>query len=255
MSSYIDPDHLHALELPGSLWVSPIRRFKRLPGAHRPQGREPPWRASGDRAAGTLGRGAGPARRPERGWGNSGQGDPAQHAYRPDHRRLGRTCFGGSDLGDVDVEVTDRAWLELALGGLVAIDVGQSADAVALKAAVQRRSGQVRDRRLQPVPIAREGLRHPTQHEMEEAAVASGYELELEAADQGRALARGAGWFLPYIRAQQQHDLEQHRDAIATGDHGFVEHLAAEAAKTVALRSSESYSLLTAVLELRRESS
>ena len=41
------------------------------------------------------------------------------------------------DLGDVDVEVADRVALELALVGLVAVDLRQAADAMALKAAMQ----------------------------------------------------------------------------------------------------------------------
>src|SRR6266849_5760155 len=55
------------------------------------------------------------------------------------------------DLGDVDVEVTDRVGLELALVGLVAVDLRQAVNTVALQAAVQRRAGQVGDRRLQRV--------------------------------------------------------------------------------------------------------
>ena len=37
------------------------------------------------------------------------------------------------DLGDVDVEVADRVALELALVGLVAVDLRQAADAMALR--------------------------------------------------------------------------------------------------------------------------
>src|SRR6202011_4367866 len=55
------------------------------------------------------------------------------------------------DLGDVDVEVADWVRLELVLVGLVAVDLRQAGDAVALQAAVQRRAGQVGDRRLQGV--------------------------------------------------------------------------------------------------------
>ena len=53
----------------------------------------------------------------------------------------------GAHLGDVDVEVADRIALELLLGRLVAVDLRQAADAVALQAAMQRRAGQMRDRR------------------------------------------------------------------------------------------------------------
>ena len=56
-------------------------------------------------------------------------------------------AFGGSHLGDVDMEVADRIGLELLLGGLVAFDLRQAADAVALQAAMQRRARQMRDRR------------------------------------------------------------------------------------------------------------
>ena len=43
----------------------------------------------------------------------------------------------GPHLGDVDVEVADRIGLELLLRRLVAFDIGQAADAVALQTAVQ----------------------------------------------------------------------------------------------------------------------
>ena len=46
-------------------------------------------------------------------------------------------AFLGPDLGDVDVEVADRIGLELLLRRLVAFDIGQAADAVALQTAVQ----------------------------------------------------------------------------------------------------------------------
>ena len=45
--------------------------------------------------------------------------------------------FGGLHFGDVDVEVADRVALELLLGRLVAFDIRQAADAVALQAAMQ----------------------------------------------------------------------------------------------------------------------
>ena len=57
----------------------------------------------------------------------------------------------GPNLGDVDVEVADRIGLEGLLGGLVALDLGEPADAVALEAAVQGRAGEMRNRRLQGV--------------------------------------------------------------------------------------------------------
>ena len=45
--------------------------------------------------------------------------------------------FGGTHLGDIDVEVADRIALELLLARLVPLDLGQAGDIVALKAAVQ----------------------------------------------------------------------------------------------------------------------
>ena len=59
--------------------------------------------------------------------------------------------FGGLDLGNVDVEVADRIALELLLSGLVAFDLGQAGDPVALQATMQRRSRQPRDCHLQRV--------------------------------------------------------------------------------------------------------
>jgi hypothetical protein len=43
----------------------------------------------------------------------------------------------GPHLGDIDVEVTDRVTLELLLRRLVALNIGQATNAVALQAAVQ----------------------------------------------------------------------------------------------------------------------
>ena len=60
-------------------------------------------------------------------------------------------AFGGLDFGDVDVKIADRIGLELLLGGLVAFDLRQPGDAVALQAAMQRRTRKMRDRRLQGV--------------------------------------------------------------------------------------------------------
>jgi hypothetical protein len=54
-------------------------------------------------------------------------------------------------LCDVDVEVADRVALELLLRRLVALDIRQPADAMTLEAAVQRRSRQVWDCRLQRI--------------------------------------------------------------------------------------------------------
>jgi len=60
-------------------------------------------------------------------------------------------AFLGSDLGNIDVEVADWVRLELLLCRLVAGHVGQPADAVALKAAMQGRARQVWDGGLQRV--------------------------------------------------------------------------------------------------------
>jgi hypothetical protein len=54
-------------------------------------------------------------------------------------------ALDGLHLGDVDMEEPDRVGFELLPGRLVAVDVRQPADAVALQAAVQRRARQVRD--------------------------------------------------------------------------------------------------------------
>ena len=47
-------------------------------------------------------------------------------------------AFSRLNLSNINVEVAQRIGLELLLGGLVAIDFGQSADVVALQTAVQR---------------------------------------------------------------------------------------------------------------------
>ncbi len=60
----------------------------------------------------------------------------------------------GPDLGDVDMEVADRIAFEGMPGWLVAGDLGQAADAVALQTAVKRRSGQVRQRSLERLEAA-----------------------------------------------------------------------------------------------------
>ena len=60
-------------------------------------------------------------------------------------------AFRRLNLGNINVEVAERVGLELRLGGLVALDLGEARDVVALQTAVQRRAGQVRDRRLQGI--------------------------------------------------------------------------------------------------------
>ena len=49
------------------------------------------------------------------------------------------------------MDVADGVAGEAPLGGLVALDLGQTADAVPLQAAMQAGTGQVRDGRLQAV--------------------------------------------------------------------------------------------------------
>jgi hypothetical protein len=56
-----------------------------------------------------------------------------------------------SNLGDVDMEIADRVGLELALGRGFAFDLRQPRDPMALKASMQRRAPQMRNRRLKRV--------------------------------------------------------------------------------------------------------
>lgn len=44
----------------------------------------------------------------------------------------------GADISDIDVKVADPICLELLFGGPVASHIGQSADAMALQAAMER---------------------------------------------------------------------------------------------------------------------
>ena len=59
--------------------------------------------------------------------------------------------LGGLHFGDVDVEEADGIGFEPLLRRLVAFDVDKPPDSVPLQAAMQRRSRQVRDGRLQCV--------------------------------------------------------------------------------------------------------
>lgn len=70
-----------------------------------------------------------------------------------------------AQLGDVDVEVADCVILELLR--LLAVSLGQSADPVALQAAVQRRARQMRDHVLQgDVDIIQwQPCLHPQRHD------------------------------------------------------------------------------------------
>jgi hypothetical protein len=60
-------------------------------------------------------------------------------------------ALSGSDLGEVDMEIADRIGLELTLGRSLAFDLRQPGDPMALKAAMQRRARQMRDRGLQGI--------------------------------------------------------------------------------------------------------
>ena len=62
-----------------------------------------------------------------------------------------KLAFSGSDFGNVDVKKADRVGLKLLLCGLVAFDLRQPTDAVALQAAMKRRSCQVRNGRLKRI--------------------------------------------------------------------------------------------------------
>ena len=66
------------------------------------------------------------------------------------HEEVELALFG-PDLGDVDVEEADRVVLEPGALRLVAVGIGQAGDAMTLKAAMQRRSRQMRDCRLKRV--------------------------------------------------------------------------------------------------------
>ena len=47
-------------------------------------------------------------------------------------------AFSRLNLSNINVEVAERVGLELLLGGLVALDLGEAPDVVALQTAVQR---------------------------------------------------------------------------------------------------------------------
>ena len=90
---------------------------------------------------------------------------PRRFPLKPGERELGgpvdrdeegELAFLRSNLGNVDVEVADRVVGELAALELVAFELGQAADAVPLKTAVQRGSGEMRDARQQAVKVVME---------------------------------------------------------------------------------------------------
>ena len=76
------------------------------------------------------GRGRGPSRLP-------GQLNERELAGAIDRDIEVELAFGGLELGDVDVEIADRISLELFLRGTTAFNLRQSADAMALEAAMQ----------------------------------------------------------------------------------------------------------------------
>ncbi len=57
-------------------------------------------------------------------------------------------ALGGVDLGDVDMEIADWISFEFLLRRFIAFDLGQPGYVVALETSMQRRPGQMRDRRL-----------------------------------------------------------------------------------------------------------
>lgn len=75
----------------------------------------------------------------------SGEGKLRGPVHRHEEIEL---AFLGADLSNIDVKLADRVALEGLPGGLVAGDLGQTADPVALQAAVQGRTREMRDRRL-----------------------------------------------------------------------------------------------------------
>jgi hypothetical protein len=67
----------------------------------------------------------------------SPQANKGELARAVDGHEQPQLALAGLHLGDVDVEVADRVAREALLGWLVALDLGQAADPVPLKAAVQ----------------------------------------------------------------------------------------------------------------------
>jgi len=63
------------------------------------------------------------------------------------HEQMQLTLFG-SDLRDINVEIANRVALELLPFRLVTVNIWKTRDAMPLKTTMQRRTGQVWDRRL-----------------------------------------------------------------------------------------------------------
>ena len=70
---------------------------------------------------------------------------------RPFAARCLKLAFGGLHLSDIDVKEADRIAFEVLALRLVTLNVRQAGNAVPLEASMQRRSGQMRNRRLQCV--------------------------------------------------------------------------------------------------------
>ena len=96
---------------------------------------------------------------------------PCRSSMELNEGKLGRAVDGDEqvepsfrrvDLSQIDVEVAERIGLEAGPLGLVAVDLRQSADAVALQAAMQRRAGQMWDRGLERVEAVVEGQERVT---------------------------------------------------------------------------------------------
>jgi hypothetical protein len=77
-------------------------------------------------------------------------------------------AFGGSHLGEVDMEIADRIGLELALGRRFAFDLRQPRDPMTLKATMQRRARQMRDgglKRIKAVVERQQGMSSKGNHD------------------------------------------------------------------------------------------
>ena len=78
----------------------------------------------------------------------SNKGEFRRSVDRDEQVELAFCC---AQFGDIDVEITDRIGFEFLFGGDLVLDLRQARDAVPFQAAMQRGSGQVRDRRLQRI--------------------------------------------------------------------------------------------------------
>src|SRR6188472_1851417 len=77
-------------------------------------------------------------------------------------------AFGGSDLGDVDMEIANRIGLELAPGRGFALNLRQARDPMTLKAAMQRRARQMGNgglKRIETVVERQQGMPSEGDHD------------------------------------------------------------------------------------------